>query len=165
MQVYNFKVNKNMLFKLTLVVCALICVAIFSYSAYSLVNEMKKSDQNNFTVNDPYFEDENVTTIPSSQYTNVLKEVHDNIDDYIGQKIKFEGYVYRLYDFSDDQFVLARNMIINSASQSVVVGFLCESDKINEFENLSWVKVTGVIEKGELNGEIPVLKVKEIKSA
>lgn len=63
------------------------------------------------------------TNIASNQYTNVLKEVHENIDEYIGKEITFVGYVYRINYLADNQFVLARNMIINPASQTVVVGF------------------------------------------
>ena len=60
------------------------------------------------------------------------------------------GYVYRINYLGKNQFVLARNMIINSASQSVV-------------DNLSWVKVTGTIQKGNLGGEIPIIKVTNLE--
>ena len=69
------------------------------------------------------------------------------------------GYVYRINYLGKNQFVLARNMIINSASQSVVVGFLSEYEKINDIDNLSWVKVTGT----NLGGEIPIIKVTNLE--
>ena len=43
-------------------------------------------------------------------YTNVLKEVHENLDTYVGQKICYTGYVYRVADLPENQFVLARDM-------------------------------------------------------
>ena len=49
----------------------------------------------------------------------------------------------------DNQFVLARDMIVSSNSQSVVVGFLCECDNAKNFTDNSWVKVTGTIVKGD----------------
>jgi len=165
MHVYNFKVNKNKVFKCILLLCILICVIIFFYSGYHLFSEMKNYNDENFTVNDSYFEDGKVFDIPSNQYTNVLKEVHDNLDDYVGKELSFVGYVYKIDYLEQNQFVLARNMIINSASQTVIVGFLSESDKVNQFESLSWVKVTGTIEKGNLDGEIPLLRVTNIESA
>ena len=67
-----------------------------------------------------------VTTLTAQNYTNVLKSVHENLDTYVGQKFKFSGFVYRVYDFSNDEFVLGRNMVIRSDFQSVVVGFLCK---------------------------------------
>lgn len=163
MRVYNFKINKNKLFKGILFVCMTICVIIFLYAGYSLFSEMKNYNNENFVVNDSYFANENIVEIPSNQYTNVLKAVHDNLDDYIGKEISFVGYIYKINYLDANQFVLARNMIINSASQTVVVGFLSEYDKISDFENLSWIKVTGIIEKGNLDGEIPLLKVTSIE--
>lgn len=105
------------------------------------------------------------TNIASNQYTNVLKEVHENVDEYIGKEITFVGYVYRINYLADNQFVLARNMIINPASQTVVVGFLCECDTINQFENYSWVQITGTITKGYLGGDIPILKITNIEQS
>ena len=64
-----------------------------------------------------------------------------------------------------NQFVLARNMILNQASQTVIVGFLCQYDNIQDFKELSWVHVTGTIEKGYLDGEIPILKITNIEKA
>lgn len=62
-----------------------------------------------------------VYAIPTNQYTNVLKSVHDDISTYVGQKINFSGYVYRVYDFQANQFVLARDMVVSSDFQTVVV--------------------------------------------
>ena len=42
-----------------------------------------------FCVEDSYFEDGKVFDIPSNQYTNVLKAVHDNLGEYIGKEISF----------------------------------------------------------------------------
>ena len=103
----------------------------------------------------------NVTEITANNYTNILKAVHDNIDSYLGKKIKFSGYVYRVLDFSENQFVLARDMILNS--QSYVVGFLSEYDKIKDFEDSSWVEIIGTISQGKYhNRNIPIIKVESI---
>ncbi len=162
MRIYNFKLNKSKIFKAFFLICALVCILIFFHAGYSLVNEMKNNRQDNFVVEDSYFDNKKIE-IPSNQYTNVLNEVHENLDSYIGKEIVFTGYIYRINYLEKNQFVLARNMIINPASQTVVVGFLSEYDKINEFDNLSWVKVSGVIEKGNLDGEIPILKINSIE--
>lgn len=95
-------------------------------------------------------------------YTNVLQKVHNNIDDYVGQKIKFSGYVYRLYDFSNEQFVLARNMIVSSDFQTVVVGFLCHSKIASNFADNTWVEIEGTITKGEYYGDMPIIEIEKI---
>ncbi|MCI8617377.1 MAG: hypothetical protein HFJ60_03945 [Clostridia bacterium] len=103
-----------------------------------------------------------VSQISSKNYTNVLKTVHENIDSYVGKKICFTGYVYRVLDLEGNQFVLARDMIINSNYQSVIVGFLCQYDNAKDFANDTWVQVTGEILKGDYHGDMPILNVIEI---
>ncbi len=101
--------------------------------------------------------------ISSKNYTNILKTVHENIDSYVGKKICFTGYVYRVLDLQDNQFVLARDMIVNSNSQTVVVGFLCEYDDAQSFKDATWVQISGIIYKGEYHGDMPIIKATEVK--
>ena len=96
-------------------------------------------------------------------YTNILKSVHDNPDEYIGQKIKFSGYVYRIIDFTEKEFVLARNMVVSSDFQTVVVGFLCNYDKAKDFEDGTWIEITGTITKGAYHGEMPIVDIENIQ--
>ena len=103
-----------------------------------------------------------ISQISPKNYTNVLKTVHENIDSYVGKKICFTGYVYRVLDLEGNQFVLARDMIINSNYQSVIVGFLCQYDNAKDFANDTWVQVTGEIVKGDYHGDMPILRVIEI---
>lgn len=164
MRIYNFKINKNKLFKGILLFFIMICLILLILSVYKLFFEMKHYNSENFVVNDTCISDNDTTEIKSNQYTNILKAVHENIDDYIGKKITFVGYIYRINYLQANQFVLARNMIVNQANQTVVVGFLSEYDNINNFANCSWVKVTGTIKKGFLDGDIPILEVTEIEN-
>ena len=80
----------------------------------------------------------------------------------IGKKIHFTGYVYRVFDLDESQFVLARNMIISSDNKAVVVGFLCEYENSKELENNSWVEITGIIAKGNYHGELPIIEIKSL---
>lgn len=118
---------------------------------------------NNSTRNGSCIPNKNgISQISPKNYTNVLKTVHENIDSYVGKKICFTGYVYRVLDLEGNQFVLARDMIINSNYQSVIVGFLCEYDNAKDFANDTWVQVTGEIVKGDYHGDMPILRVIEI---
>lgn len=164
MRIYNFKVNKTKLAKILLFVFILICLVILIFSFSNLFTKVKNYKTEEFTINDAVLSSDS-NEISSSQYTNVLKAVHENLDDYIGKEITFTGYVYKIDYLQKNQFVIARNMIINEASQTVVVGFLCEYNEISNFENLSWVKLTGTIKEGDLNGKIPVLEITHIEKA
>lgn len=106
---------------------------------------------------------ENVYELTADNYTNVLQAVCQNIDSYIGTKVHFVGYVYRVLDFNDEQFVLARNMIIDkNTNQSLIVGFLCSSKDVKNFEDGTWVDVTGTIVKGDYYGDIAMIRVDKI---
>ena len=156
MFIYNFKVNGTKLFRIIIIAIIIIALLILSLSVYNFYYKSK------FILNDG-LPTNSVANIEANQYTNVLKEVYENVDTYIGQTINFTGYVYKLYDLKDTEFVLARDMLINSDSQSVVVGFLCSYDKAKDFKEGSWVNVTGKIIKGYYHDEIPVIDITKME--
>jgi len=157
MFVYNLKVDKKKIKKYGLIALIMLLATIIIMFFFTKLN-------NNyiFKVNDEILE-KDVNELNTQNYTNILKSVHDNPDNYLGQKIKFSGYIYKVYDFNSNQFVLARNMVISSDFQTVVVGFLCESHETCNYENDTWVEIIGEITKGEYHGDIPVIKISNIK--
>lgn len=157
MFVCNVKLNSNTVKKIgisaiiviILVVLILVCVRFIK--AASFVKVKDDVDTSSLEIN-------------RNNYTSILKDAHDNVDKYIGKKVRFKGFIYRLYDFKDNQFVLAREMIISSDNHAVVVGFLCECDGACNFSDGDWVEAEGVIEKGYYHGNIPVIKIKNLNS-
>ena len=153
MFIYNIKINNNKLFKLFFITVIILLICIVSIVIFRVFNGASKNPKNS-----------EICQISTTNYTNVLKAVQDNIDADVGVKIHFSGYVYKLFDFNENQFVLARNMVISSNFQTVVVGFLCESENIKDFADNSWVELTGEITKGDYHGDMPIIKVTELKS-
>lgn len=158
MFIYNLKLNGSKLLRyivvfLCIIILILCSVAIYKIFGNAFFRERVTDDLKKGTVNE----------IDARNYTNILDEVHNNLDLYVGQKIKFSGFVYRIYDFSDEQFVLGRNMIISSDFQTVVVGFLCKSNLSKNFADNCWVEIEGEITKGDYHGEIPVINVTSMK--
>lgn len=158
MKVYNIKINGGKTLKLIIIVLSIIMLIFFVYSLDRIFINSGK-----FFINDK-IENKDMVTLEKDSYTNILQAVHENLNEYVGIKIKFSGYVYRLIDFDENQFVLARDMIINEdGTQYVVVGFLCESKEIKDFKDGEWIEIIGEIEKGEYHKqEIPLIKVNEI---
>ena len=70
--------------------------------------------------------------------------------------------LYRVLDLKDTQFVLARDMIISSNFQSVIVGFLCEYENAKSFEDSTWIELIGTITKGDYHGDMPIINVTKI---
>ena len=159
MFICNFKINGGIALKIIIVVLSLFMFIVFSISIYRIFFTSGK-----FVVKDKIIT-KDITEIQGDNYTNILKAVHDDPDSYIGMKVNFTGYIYRVLDFKDEQFVIARDMLINeSKTQSVVVGFLCEYKNANDFANGTWVNITGTIEMGKYHNEqIPFINVTDMK--
>ncbi len=155
MFIYNVKFNGKSFVKILLIIVAIAITIYFAVSAYKIYN-------NSFKVKDNIKESD-VMYLTSENYTNILKSVHDDVDTYIGKKICFTGYVYRLLDFKETEFVLARDMIISSDMQTLIVGFLCDSKNAKDFPDQSWVEITGEISQGSYHGNMPIIQVNEIK--
>ena len=135
MFIYNLKFSGNIIFKSILIIIIMIALIILFLSSLNIFKNAKLKVDDNIEVN-------NTVNIDSNNYTNILEEVYNNVDTYVGQNISFTGYVYRLYDMKDNEFVLARDMLINSDSQSVVVGFLCTANNAKNFKNGTWVNIS-----------------------
>lgn len=155
MFVYNVKINGSKLFKIIFICMVILLIFILGAVCFKIFKGAANFDKTCLSGKD-------VCKIAENNYANVLKTVHDNIDEYVGVKINFTGYVYRVIDLKDNQFILARDMIISSDFQSVVVGFLCECENAKDFEDNSWVEVTGEIYKGDYHGPMPIVKVTSI---
>ncbi len=158
MFVYNIKINGSKTFKyffIGVVLFVIVIVGIVSFKVFYGANNAKE--------NSSCLPQKQISKLSATNYTNILKAVHENIDSYVGIQINFTGYVYRVLDLNENQFILARDMIVSSDFQSVVVGFLCEYDTAKEFENDTWVELTGKIVKGEYHGDMPIVKVTSLK--
>ena len=158
MFVYNFKVNGKNLFKCFFIITMILIFIIVAIVSVKIIYGASQNKNKSSCL-----PQSNVSTISTTNYTNVLKAVHDNIDSYVGLKINFVGYVYRVSDLKENQFVLARDMIISSNRQYVVVGFLTEFERAQDFKDNTWVDVTGEITKGNYYGDMPIVKVTEMK--
>ena len=155
MYIYNFKINGGLILRLIIIFLSLIMLGVFLISIYRIF-----FSNGRFTVKDS-IKSKEVTEINPDNYTNILEAVHNDLPSYIGMKINFTGYVYRVFDFNNSQFVLARDMFINEdKTQTVVVGFLTEYKDAEKLGDGTWLNLTGVIEEGKYHNEvIPVVKV------
>ncbi len=156
MFIYNIKVSGSMLFKIFFVIVTIIILTVFSICCYNLFVDAK----NNVNVAD---NSSAVIEIDPKNYTNILKDSHEHIDNYVGKSYRFSGYIYRAYDFTDEQFVLARDMVISSDYQTLIVGFLSEYKDIKNYADDTWVEVTGTIKKVDYHGDMPELQITSLK--
>lgn len=156
MFVYNLKIDGTKTFRIIIIVVILTALLILTLSIYNFYYKSR------FIINDT-LPSNSITHIEGNNYTNILKQVYEDIDTYVGQTINFTGYIYKINDLNEKQFILARDMLINSDSQSVVVGFLCSYDDAKNLNPGTWINATGTIIKGYYHNEIPVIEINKIE--
>ncbi len=143
MKIINLKVSVPKILLFLIIIIAI----IFVFSA--LVRFL------NFATNEEI-------VMTNENYTTILKDCHQNIDNYVGKKIHATGYVFRANDFKSNEFVLARDMLINN-TEAQIVGFLCQYPNANEFEDNVWIEIAGKITKGDYHGEMPIVQIESMK--
>lgn len=160
MFVCNVKFNKHACFKGIMAFCAVVCISLAVVAGFKILTGANRETFEHLEC----LPNTDIAIIRDEDYTNILKMVNDDLDTYVGQKISYTGYVYRVADIKENEFILARDMIVsNSPKQTLVVGFLSTCDNAKDFENNSWVTITGTIEKGEYLGEVPIIKISSIE--
>ena len=148
----KIKSNLNIITKIMFIIIFLFMIIIFFISIYKVFFNNSKHISNT--------EETDIFELTPSNYATILKSVNDDIDSYIGLKIHFTGYVYRLIDFKENEFVLARNMKVNeNTNETLIVGFLCTYNNASNFSDGTWVDVTGEISKGNYYGDIAQINV------
>ena len=157
MFIYNLKLNGNKIFKFCFIITIIFLILLASIVTFKIFYGAQKNSNISSCI-----PQNNIYKISNNNYTNVLKAVHENIDQYIGTKISFTGYVYKIFDLNDNQFILARDMIISNDFKTVVVGFLCESNESIKLKENNWIQIEGEIIKGDYHGEMPIIKINKI---
>lgn len=144
MKIFNIRLSYSKL--LSIIIIILATVFVF----FAVITLTKQILSNNYI------------EITNSNYTTVLNDAYDNIEKYLGKNISVTGYIFRLSDFGNNEFVIARDMLVDD-NHSQVVGFLCNYNQISQFEINTWVRINGIIEKGHYFGEVPIIRIKSIK--
>lgn len=147
MFVVNFKLD----YKKILIACVVIALFIATIIEFGNKNNIinVNSDIANYDFD---LNDEN--------YTEMLKNIHDNLDTCVGKTVHMSGFIFRMPDFKENYIVCGKNTIANNEDK--VAGILCEYENAKELLDNEWIEITGVIIKGEYNGEKPVLKIGKI---
>lgn len=99
--------------------------------------------------------------INETNFANMLKTIHENIDKNVGKTVTISGFVFTMPDFKETYFVCGRNMILSGNDK--VVGFLCNYDKASNLIESEWIEVTGTIKKGFYQTDMPVIEVESLK--
>lgn len=140
MFVCNFKFNLKKILIIAIIVTLVVALV------FEITNMIKDKQANDFDY-----------ILDSQNFTEVLKTVHDNIEENVGKTIKLSGFVFRLPDFKSNYFVCGRNMMLDGEEK--VVGFLCTHNKDIELADAEWIEITGTISKGYYMTDMPIIQI------
>lgn len=144
MFVVNFKLD----FKKILIAC--VVIALFVATIMEFGTKGKTSSVNSNLSNYDF-------DLNEENYTETLKNIHDNISVNLGKTIHITGFIFRMPDFKENYIVCGRNTISNNEDK--IAGILCDYQDAKSLVDNEWVEITGVIVKGDYNGEMPIIKV------
>lgn len=94
MFVYNVKIPGSKVFKSIFILMLVVIMCIVGVVVFKILNGAKNS-----SISEACMPKNKICTISSNNYTNVLKAVHDNIDDYVGMKINFTRICISCFGF------------------------------------------------------------------
>ena len=106
----------------------------------------------------------NEIILDDENYTEILADIEQNPNEYMGKKIKLEGFVYRDEQFEKNDFVVARMFMVCCAADAQVTGLMATWDKSSTLNDKQWVRVEGVLKTQtyEIEGQkslIPMIHI------
>lgn len=120
---------------------------------------VKEQEDSKLTVRD------NTIIINDDSFMAWVDELFMNIGKYEGHKVEIVGSILKDGTFKQNEFIVARLLMICCAADMQPVGFLCRYDKASELEVDSWAKIKGVIKYEEVNGEeMPIIELENIEN-
>ena len=114
----------------------------------------------------PYDMEADIIEIDDIDYGIWYVDMMDNLEDYVGKKVKFKGQVLKSRDLNAGFFVPGRMAMTCCADDTQFIGYVCKSVNAKRLRMGSWVEVTATVKKEymEVYGEEgPVLQAIEIQ--
>lgn len=106
-----------------------------------------------------------VISIKEVGFMELLTAIDLYIDNFVGKTMQISGFVYREPDMPPNQFVVSRLAMQCCSADAFPYGMLVESDQAKNFDNDTWVNITGIIGKTTYNeNEIMKLDAERIET-
>lgn len=88
MFICNFKINQKKIVKIFIFIAAIIVLILLAVVISKVFNNIKSANSSKTTISDT-IPSPDIAEISPENYTDILKEVHEDLDTYIGQRISF----------------------------------------------------------------------------
>ncbi len=113
----------------------------------------------------PYDMDAEIIEIDDIDYGIWYVDMMDNLEDYVGKKVKFKGQVLKSRDLNAGFFVPGRMAMTCCADDTQFIGYVCKNPDSKRLRMGTWVEVTATVKQEymEVYGdEGPVLYAEKI---
>jgi putative membrane protein len=102
--------------------------------------------------------------VTEENYLDMMTMLDLQLEQFIGKPIEIIGFVYREPEFEDNQLVVARFGMTCCVADASVYGTMVEANEASQFENDTWVRVTGILDQTNYNEfRIPLIQLREIE--
>lgn len=109
------------------------------------------------------FRNEEIIIIDDENFLGMMMVMDLHPEEFSGKQIEVMGFVYREPGVKLDELVAARFVIPHCVADSSVYGLLVKGEETRNFENDTWVKITGTVGETEYNGwTIPMVLLEKI---
>ena len=97
--------------------------------------------------------------VTEDNFFQVMEQLNVDIDSMVGKEIKMIGFIHREDSFSNEEAVIARNVMTHCIADLSIYGYMLEGD-IESLKSEQWYDIVGTVEKKEIDGEVmPVLNM------
>ncbi|WP_307559900.1 TIGR03943 family protein [Paenibacillus sp. V4I7] len=91
-------------------------------------------------------------SIGEKGFMEIISSMDFYMENFMGKKVDISGFVYRENDMKEDQFVVSRFAVQCCSADAAPYGLMVESAAGKELKKDTWVKITGILEKTNYNG-------------
>ncbi len=95
----------------------------------------------------PYNIDDDLINIDNKTYATFYLDIMENLDRYVGKRVKFTGMLIKKSEDKTTTCILGRFAMTCCAEDLSLFGFVCEYGKLNELELDDWAQVEAIIDK------------------
>jgi putative membrane protein len=108
--------------------------------------------------------EQDLIVVEDENFLDIMTVMDLYQDDFLGKKVEIMGFVYREPGLEQDEMVVARFSMTCCTADSAVYGLLITGEETRNYENDTWVSVTGTIDQREFNGwNIPLIHVEQVE--
>ena len=113
----------------------------------------------------PYDMEADIIEIEDIDYGIWYVDMMDNLEDYVGKKVKFKGQVLKSRDLNAGFFVPGRMVMTCCADDTQFMGYVCKNPNAKRLRMGSWVEVVATVKQEYMHvygDEGPVLYAEKI---